>query len=148
VTTQLSDADGLTVMFSDNEPLPLQVGWVEPRPSHHCGDDGLIVSAGQPDRYWVHAAIIPGGADGFGCEGCASTISCAPGQGVITATLAMTPPHSGCAGLFGTRDSPVDRPVPQASIELDVADAATVQVAADELTDKGFTLLHEARIEP
>jgi hypothetical protein len=46
----------------------LQVGWVEPRPSHHCGDDGLIVCAGPPDRYWLHAAIIPGGADGFGCS--------------------------------------------------------------------------------
>ena len=49
---------------------------------------------------------------------------------------------------FGTRDWPVDRPVPQASIEFEVADAATVQVAADELREKGFTLLHEARMEP
>ena len=49
---------------------------------------------------------------------------------------------------FGTRDWPVDRPVPQASIEFEVADAATVQVAADELKDQGFTLLHEARTEP
>jgi catechol 2,3-dioxygenase-like lactoylglutathione lyase family enzyme len=49
---------------------------------------------------------------------------------------------------FGTPDWPADRPVPQASIEFEVADADTVQVAADELKQKGFTLLHEARTEP
>jgi catechol 2,3-dioxygenase-like lactoylglutathione lyase family enzyme len=49
---------------------------------------------------------------------------------------------------FGTPDWPADRPVPQASIEFEVADADTVQVAADELKEKGFTLLHEARAEP
>ena len=49
---------------------------------------------------------------------------------------------------FGTPDWPADRPVPQASIEFEVADAATVQVAADELKEKGFTLLHEARTQP
>jgi catechol 2,3-dioxygenase-like lactoylglutathione lyase family enzyme len=49
---------------------------------------------------------------------------------------------------FGAPDWPGDRPVPQASIEFEVADADTVQVAADELKDKGFTLLHDARTEP
>jgi catechol 2,3-dioxygenase-like lactoylglutathione lyase family enzyme len=49
---------------------------------------------------------------------------------------------------FGTPVWPVDRPVPQASVEFEVADAHTVQVAADELKEKGFTLLHEARTEP
>jgi catechol 2,3-dioxygenase-like lactoylglutathione lyase family enzyme len=49
---------------------------------------------------------------------------------------------------FGTPDWPADRPVPQASIEFEVADADTVQVAAAELKEKGFTLLHEARAEP
>src|ERR1019366_6087319 len=44
---------------------------------------------------------------------------------------------------FGTPDWPVDRPVPQASVEFEVADADTVQVAADELKDKGFALLHD-----
>jgi hypothetical protein len=42
----------------------------------------------------------------------------------------------------------VERPVPQASVEFEVADAETVQVAADELKKKGFTLLHDARTEP
>ena len=49
---------------------------------------------------------------------------------------------------FGIPDWPAGRPVPQASIEFEVADADTVQVAADELKEKGFTLLHEARTEP
>jgi catechol 2,3-dioxygenase-like lactoylglutathione lyase family enzyme len=49
---------------------------------------------------------------------------------------------------FGSPDWPVDRPVPQASIEFEVADADSVQVAADELKEKGFTLLHEARTQP
>ena len=49
---------------------------------------------------------------------------------------------------FGTPDWPVERPVQQASVEFDVADAETVQVAADELKEKGFTLLHDARAEP
>jgi hypothetical protein len=49
---------------------------------------------------------------------------------------------------FGTPDWPVERPVPQASVEFEVAAAATVQVAAEELKQKGFTLLHDAHTEP
>lgn len=49
---------------------------------------------------------------------------------------------------FGTPDWPNDRPVPQASVEFEVADADAVQAAADELKQKGFTLLHDARTEP
>ena len=49
---------------------------------------------------------------------------------------------------FGTPDWPVERPVPQASVEFEVPDAETVQVAAGELKEKGFTLLHDARTEP
>jgi catechol 2,3-dioxygenase-like lactoylglutathione lyase family enzyme len=49
---------------------------------------------------------------------------------------------------FGTPDWPSDRPVPQASVEFEVEDPVAVQVAADELKEKGFTLLHDARAEP
>jgi catechol 2,3-dioxygenase-like lactoylglutathione lyase family enzyme len=49
---------------------------------------------------------------------------------------------------FGTPDWPDDRPVPQASVEFEVEDSDAVQIAADELKEKGFTLLHEARVEP
>jgi catechol 2,3-dioxygenase-like lactoylglutathione lyase family enzyme len=49
---------------------------------------------------------------------------------------------------FGAPDWPVERPVPQASVEFEVPDAHTVQVAADELKQKGFAVLHDARAEP
>ena len=49
---------------------------------------------------------------------------------------------------FGTSEWPADRPVPQISIEFDVADAAAVSAAADELRQAGYELLHEAREEP
>jgi catechol 2,3-dioxygenase-like lactoylglutathione lyase family enzyme len=54
-----------------------------------------------------------------------------------------------CAqACFGSDEWPADRPVPQASVEFEVADEAAVQAAAEELADAGFTLLHEARKEP
>lgn len=49
---------------------------------------------------------------------------------------------------FGTTEWPAERPVPQASIEFDVADAAAVSAAAEELQQAGFELLHAAREEP
>lgn len=49
---------------------------------------------------------------------------------------------------FGTPDWPADRPVPQASIEFEVADVDSVQVGARQLVEKGFTLLHDAQVEP
>jgi catechol 2,3-dioxygenase-like lactoylglutathione lyase family enzyme len=49
---------------------------------------------------------------------------------------------------FGTPDWPRDVPVPQASIEFEVADADAVADAARELEAKGYTLLHSARTEP
>ena len=41
-----------------------------------------------------------------------------------------------------------DRAVPQASIEFDVADAAAVTAAAEELQQAGYELLHPPREEP
>jgi catechol 2,3-dioxygenase-like lactoylglutathione lyase family enzyme len=49
---------------------------------------------------------------------------------------------------FGTTQWPADRPVPQVSIEFDVADAAAVAAAAQELQQEGYELLHPAREEP
>ena len=43
---------------------------------------------------------------------------------------------------FGTDQWPAERPVPQVSIEFDVADAAAVAAAAQELQDAGHDLLH------
>jgi uncharacterized glyoxalase superfamily protein PhnB len=49
---------------------------------------------------------------------------------------------------FGTDTWPADRPIPQASVEFEVQDARAVQAAAEELRDAGYTLLHDARMEP
>jgi catechol 2,3-dioxygenase-like lactoylglutathione lyase family enzyme len=49
---------------------------------------------------------------------------------------------------FGTTEWPAQRPVPQVSIEFDVADRQAVGVAAQELQQAGYELLHQAREEP
>jgi catechol 2,3-dioxygenase-like lactoylglutathione lyase family enzyme len=49
---------------------------------------------------------------------------------------------------FGTPHWPAERPVPQVSIEFDVADAAAVGAAARELEQAGYELLHPPRKEP
>lgn len=49
---------------------------------------------------------------------------------------------------FGTSEWPADRPVPQASIEFEVADADAVAAAGEELRAAGYELLHPAREEP
>jgi catechol 2,3-dioxygenase-like lactoylglutathione lyase family enzyme len=49
---------------------------------------------------------------------------------------------------FGSPEWPTERPVPQMSIEFEVADAAAVSAAAAELREQGFDLLHDARLEP
>jgi catechol 2,3-dioxygenase-like lactoylglutathione lyase family enzyme len=48
----------------------------------------------------------------------------------------------------GTAQWPAERPVPQASIEFDVADAEAVGAAAQELQQAGYELLHPVREEP
>jgi catechol 2,3-dioxygenase-like lactoylglutathione lyase family enzyme len=49
---------------------------------------------------------------------------------------------------FGTSRWPTDRPVPQASVEFEVAHAEAVTHGAAELEAAGFPLLHPARTEP
>lgn len=49
---------------------------------------------------------------------------------------------------FGTPEWPSDRPVPQASVEFEVEDAAAVEAAAKEMEEQGYPLLHPARREP
>src|SRR5450755_370706 len=48
----------------------------------------------------------------------------------------------------GTPDWPAELPVPQASIEFDVANPEAVSAAAEELQTAGYELLHAAREEP
>ena len=63
-------------------------------------------------------------------------------------SFGIWPLSQAARACFGKSDWPVGRPVPQVSVEFEVADAGAVQVAADELKAKGFTLLHDARTEP
>jgi len=58
------------------------------------------------------------------------------------------PLHQAAAACFGTSDWPADRPIPQASIEFEVASAEAVGQAARELEEHGYQLLHGARTEP
>ena len=91
-------------------------------------------------RLYVDALGLPLTAEGHGylhseaIDGCKS--------------FGVWPLTQAAQACFGTPDWPVERPVPQASVEFEVADADTVQVAAEELKEQGFTLLHDARTEP
>jgi catechol 2,3-dioxygenase-like lactoylglutathione lyase family enzyme len=85
---------------------------------------GLPLTAAEGSDYW-HSEEI-GGSKHFG----------------------VWPLTEAAEACFGNPDWPADRPLPQASVEFEVADAHTVQVAAEELKEKGFTLLHDARTEP
>jgi catechol 2,3-dioxygenase-like lactoylglutathione lyase family enzyme len=62
--------------------------------------------------------------------------------------FAVWPLTQAAQACFGTDDWPPDRPTPQVSIEFEVEDAAAVAAAAEELTGKGFQLIHGAREEP
>jgi len=49
---------------------------------------------------------------------------------------------------FGTRTWPDDVPRPQVSVEFEVAGASALVEAAQELRDRGYDLLHDAKTEP
>lgn len=91
-------------------------------------------------RFYVDALGLPLAAEGDGylhsedIDGCKS--------------FGVWPLTQAAQACFGTTHSPAERPVPQVSIEFEVADADIVQVAADELKERGFTLLHDSRTEP
>ena len=58
------------------------------------------------------------------------------------------PLEQAAQACFGSPEWPAGRPVPQVSIEFDVASAEAVSEAARELQARGYPLLHEARTEP
>jgi Glyoxalase-like domain len=58
------------------------------------------------------------------------------------------PLRQAAQACFGADEWPVDRLVPQVSVEFEVANAAAVQASADELRRSGFDVLHDARTEP
>jgi catechol 2,3-dioxygenase-like lactoylglutathione lyase family enzyme len=57
----------------------------------------------------------------------------------------LWPLEQAAEACFGTKEWPSNVPKPQASIEFEVEDVA---VAASELEDRGYQLLHGARTEP
>ena len=85
---------------------------------------GLPLRAGEGDDY-LHSEDIEG-AKHFG----------------------VWPLHQAARACFGRSEWPADRPVPQASVEFEVADPDAVERAGTELEEAGFTLLHPARTEP
>ena len=65
-----------------------------------------------------------------------------------TKHFGVWPLSEAAQACFGNDQWPAHLAVPQVSVEFDVADAAGVQAAADELTAAGYELLHPARQEP
>ena len=62
-----------------------------------------------------------------------------------TKHFGLWPLSEAATACFGIREWPSEIPVPQASIEFEVADVAA---AAKELETKGYRLIHDARTEP
>ena len=85
---------------------------------------GLPLQSAEGDDYW-HSEDVDG-ARHFG----------------------VWPLRQAAQACFGTDEWPAGRPVPQASVEFEVADADAVERAGAELEQVGFTLLHGARTEP
>jgi catechol 2,3-dioxygenase-like lactoylglutathione lyase family enzyme len=65
-----------------------------------------------------------------------------------TKHFGVWPLRQAAQACFGSSEWPSDRPVPQASVEFEVADPEAVERAGVELQEGGFTLLHPARTEP
>ena len=63
-------------------------------------------------------------------------------------SFGIWPLSQAAQACFGSDQWPAGRPVPQVSIEFDVADATAVDPAARELEQAGYELLHGAREEP
>ena len=58
------------------------------------------------------------------------------------------PLEQAAEACFGTKTWPEGTPVPQASVEFEVSEAAAIGPAAEELRAAGYELVHEAREEP
>jgi catechol 2,3-dioxygenase-like lactoylglutathione lyase family enzyme len=90
----------------------------------YMGGLGLPLEHAEGDDYY-HSEHIPG-----------------------TKSFGVWPLAQAAQACFGTSDWPADHPVPQASIEFEVATVDEVGPAAAELVARGFPLVHEARREP
>src|SRR3954469_22227902 len=65
-----------------------------------------------------------------------------------TKHFGVWPLSQAAESCFGVKEWPKDRPIPQACVEFEVENADSVHSSANELTDAGYTLLHEPRTEP
>jgi len=65
-----------------------------------------------------------------------------------TKHLGVWPLADAANSCFGTTSWPEDVNVPQATIEFEVADAAAVDAACNELIAEGHDLIHRTRTEP
>jgi catechol 2,3-dioxygenase-like lactoylglutathione lyase family enzyme len=65
-----------------------------------------------------------------------------------TKHFGVWPLSQAAEACFGSPRWPADVPIPQASVEFDVADVAGVRAAAEELDAAGYELLHPVREEP
>jgi len=63
-------------------------------------------------------------------------------------SFGVWPLEQAAQACFGETEWPADRPVPQTSIEYEVAGPEAVAAAAEELRSRGYELLHAARQEP
>jgi catechol 2,3-dioxygenase-like lactoylglutathione lyase family enzyme len=63
-------------------------------------------------------------------------------------SFGIWPLSQAAEACFGSPQWPAERPVPQVSIEFDVANAAGVDAAVRELQEAGYELLHPPREEP
>src|SRR5213076_1717692 len=57
----------------------------------------------------------------------------------------LWPLSQAAEACFGTTEWPADRPIPKLAIEFEVEDIESVRRAAEELTAKGYELLHEVK---
>jgi catechol 2,3-dioxygenase-like lactoylglutathione lyase family enzyme len=98
----------------------------DPAPSRKLYVDalGLPLAAAEGSEYWHSGQLA--GIKHFG----------------------VWPLREAAQACFGQPEWPAHRPVPQASIEFEVADAQAVGAAARELENRGFALLHAPRDEP
>ena len=65
-----------------------------------------------------------------------------------TRHFGVWPLRMAAQSCFGRDEWPSTHPIPQATIEFELASVDAVAAAADELTDTGHQLLHGARREP
>jgi catechol 2,3-dioxygenase-like lactoylglutathione lyase family enzyme len=65
-----------------------------------------------------------------------------------TKHFGVWPLQQAAEACFGAPEWPSDLPIPQASVEFEVADPGAVEEAARELESRGYSLLHPARTEP